>query len=110
MKLTPCTIAYLKRPKRIFKVKVLSDHQPYPAVTITFFQKEWIVKRDELMTAEEFKSQVIEKARKQLLPFIKAWNETPDSPNKYQAIGTLLNLPACAVWNMKKRCERLQLI
>ncbi len=114
MKLKPLSICYLLRPKHYFKVKVLSDHFPYPAVTISHFENDWIVKRSELITAEEYEKNVrakqIEAAKGELAAFLEAWKLIPEQPRRFAKIGIQIGVPACATWQMMRRCERLGLI
>lgn len=114
MKLKPLSVCYLRRPKHYFKVKVLSDHFPYPAVTICHFSNEWIVKREELITEEEFNKDVLTKlqaeAREELKDFLEAWNRIPEQPKRFHLVGIQCNVPACAAASMARRCKRLGLI
>ncbi len=114
MKLKPLSICYFKRPKRYFKVKVLSDHFPYPAVKIKHFDDDWIVKRSELITEEEFEkniyAKILEQAKAELAPFLEAWKLIPEQPHRFAKIGCKLGIPAGAAWQMMRRCERLGLI
>lgn len=114
MKLKPLSICYLRGPKHYFNVKVLSDHFPYPAVTISHFKNDWIVKRSELMTAEEYEKTVrakqIEAVKGELAAFLEAWKLIPEHPHRFAKIGYKIGVPACAAYAMFRRCERLGLI
>lgn len=114
MKLKPLSICYLRRPKHYFKVKVLSDHFPYPAVTISHFENDWIVKRSQLITAEEYEKTVrakqIEAAKGELASFLEAWKLIPEQPRRFAKIGCKIGVPACAAYAMFRRSSRLGLI
>lgn len=105
--------AFLKRPKRTIRVQVLSDHHPYPAVTIRQSGKPRIVKRSEIMTSDEYalilRERKIEQAMVALADFILAWTESKNRRD-WQALGETLKIPAGAVWHKHRKAKRLGLI
>lgn len=104
------TPALLVRGKKRHEVIIVTDHHPFPAVTVKYRKEDWIVGRNELLSTEQIereRQEELQRQRESMKDLIEAFTA---GHKNVRAIATYLGCQMVDVLSRCRKAERLGFI
>lgn len=98
---------FLVRPKRSYAVTLLSEHFPFPAVTVRHGGFERIVRISEIAEQKPL-TESQQAAKASIEGFVSVWKSREKWT--WQELGEALGIPAGAAWHKHQRAKRWGLL